>query len=141
MAVRHGRAFTHDVRARFPSAETSLARSSASPSSSSTHNGFCHYPPCLAQSIPDSSGHQLITCPRHTIIRNQLFLAWRSHPFGKPLLCTMNDLTLRLVLGESPVPYNASKKNCFQSWYQHLSDFILNLYKNIPSTPLFPKPL
>ena len=139
MRLRHGRAFTHDVRVRFPSASLNPSAQQA------VITPFCKNPPCLAAQVNDSVHHVLIDCPRHLSHRIHLLSSWSAHSFGAGTLHQLSDLTLSLLLGESPTkhikPINQSTKTKFSSWYLALSTFIIAVYQSLPVCADYPKPL
>lgn len=139
MRLRHGRAFTHDVRMRFPSSAINELATPSCPI-----NSFCKHSPCTANSINDSAQHLLLDCPLHQQARADLLRIWSGHPFGKQILSTQT-LTLSLLLGEAPVthpkPIDAARKAQFRSWYRALSLFIATVYRQLPVDTHYPKPL
>ena len=128
MRLRHGRAYTHDTRARF--AKTNQP----APSS------LCQHPPCLNSQTEDSVSHLLLSCPRHDQLKQDLLTKWKTIRFGR-FLRTTNDLSLKLLLGELPKAHNIKYRQQYVEWYQHLSDFVIALYQNLPVNDQCPVPL
>ena len=128
MRLRHGRAYTHDTRVRF----AKTGHPAPSP--------LCHHPPCMTGQIHDSVNHLLLTCPRHDQLKQDLLVKWKEIRIGK-FLRTINDLSLKLLLGELPKAHNIKYRQQYVEWYQHLSDFMISLYHNLPVNDQCPVPL
>lgn len=128
MRLRHGRAYTHDTRVRF--AKTGQP----------TPSPFCHHPPCLSNQTHDSVNHLLLACPRHDQLKQVLLTKWKGTRVGS-FLRTTNDLSLKLLLGELPKTHNIKYRQQYAEWYQHLSDFMISLYQNLPVNDQCPIPL
>lgn len=143
MRLRHGRAFTHDTRMRFPS--SSINQLAAIQQPIIQLDDLCKSGSCTANSISDSVQHLLIDCPSHHASRCKLLNHWSNHNFGRGKLPNIQSLTLALLLGESPIPHikpiNKSIKQEFISWYKSLADFIIEVYRNLPIDATYPKPL
>jgi hypothetical protein len=139
--LRHGRAFTHDIRIRFPSSSINQS----APGGQSANTALCKYGSCSVASINDSVQHLLVECPRHHSLRLKLLNEWSNHQFGMGKLSQISDLSLALLLGEPPTrhikPINRTMKANFTSWYDSLAQFIIAVYQNLPIHPNFPKPL
>jgi hypothetical protein len=132
--LRHGRAYTMDVRHRFP---RQIAPSPSMMTSSSTH---CFFPDCLAKSVDDSAIHQLLYCPRHIVARNLFVSQISNHPYGQRIR-SVKDLTISIVFGEPPIfPTHKNKVNIVL-WYQYLETFIRAIYNALPVTVDYPHPL
>ena len=147
MRLRHGRALTQDVRARFPS-------SNAGPSAPSQPQPqpqpqlhpqpvetFCPFPQCRRQRVEDGVSHLTLQCPRHSDSRQRLVDQWSQHAFGRGLINSVTDLTLPLVLGEAPQAYRPDKRAEYQSWFSALSDFAEHIYETMAQTSPHAKPL
>jgi hypothetical protein len=78
MRLRHGRAFTHDVRARFPSTAIQTDQPNPPPITD-----LCKHHQCEQNDFTDSVQHLLLDCPRHESIRNQLVHSWKQHRYGR----------------------------------------------------------
>jgi hypothetical protein len=137
MRLRHGRAFTHDIRARFPSNSIAVQSSQLNPP---PLNAYCKHPPCESACIDDSAQHLLTECPRHDQLRDVLLSKWKSHPYGRTLISTAS-LRLHMLLGEPPGTYDRKWKNKFIKWYEPLSDFIISVNNNLPTGEQYPVPL
>jgi hypothetical protein len=136
LRLRHGRAFTHDIRARFPSA----AIQSQSQSQQPPLNHFCKFPLCETNSVIDSVKHLLLDCPSQDTHRQTLFMEWKTHRYGRTLTSTAS-LRLHMLLGEPPGTYQHKYRNKYVQWYKPLVKFINSVYKNLPVTDQYPKPL
>ena len=128
MRLRHGRAFTHDVRVRFEK-----------PGLPSI-NPLCKFDTCETAGVKDSVEHLLQSCPRNNEARQALLTAWSQHCYGR-YIRTISDLKLHLLLGELPCKYNAKYRNKFTSWYASLSTFITEVRESRPVTEECPAPL
>lgn len=133
--LRHGRAFTHDNRARFPS----MAVQSNDPSSPPI-DAFCKHPPCQTNQTLDSVDHLLLECPSHSHLRQILVDEWKAHCYGRTLV-SVASLRLHMLLGEPPGTYHHKFKNKYIKWYQPLVKFIKSINTNLPTTEQYPKAL
>jgi hypothetical protein len=135
LRLRHARAFTHDVRARFPSAPAQT-QSANTPQVTP----FCKHPPCEASQTLDSVQHLLMDCPSHTDLRQALLNKWKTHPYGRTL-SSITSLRLHMLLGEPPGNYNRAYRNKYVKWYEPLVEFIRAVNTKLPTTEQYPKPL
>jgi len=126
--LRHGRAYTHDTRARFANTHQP------------TPSTYCQQPACLTNQMRDSIVHLLIDCPSQTQLKTQLLHQWQQLNLIQNL-ANISDLTLSLLLGELPNKYNIKLRLQYTKWYHHLSSFILALYHNLPTSDQNPIPL
>jgi len=137
MRLRHGRAFTNDVRHRFPV-------NGKTPVSSQ-----CSYPTCLAHldstgnpdPIIDSAKHLLLECPRHQSSRTTLIQLLNQTPYGRTI--TNNNITTEIVMGELPPGLVAKKSKIpiMKNWFSIIEQFIINVRAATPTTPEYPQPL
>ena len=146
MRLRHGRALTENVRARFPSASVSPPPPAPAPPPPQLQQQqpvetFCFFPQCRRQRVEDGVSHLTLQCPRHSDSRQQLVDQWSQHAFGRGLINTVSDLTLQLVLGEPPLAYRPAKRAECQSWFSALSDFAERIYETMAQTSPHAKPL
>lgn len=135
MRLRHGRAFTHDVRARFPS--TAIQNDHPNPP---PITDLCKHHLCEQNHITDSVQHLLLDCPRHETIRNQLVQSWKQHRYGRSII-SPTSLRLHMMLGEAPGTFTHQWKNKYIQWYRPLVTFINSLYNNLPTSDQYPVPL
>ena len=67
-------------------------------------------------------------------------MEWKTHSYGRTLTSTAS-LRLHMLLGEPPGTYQHKYRNKFVQWYKPLVKFINSVYKNLPVTDQYPKPL
>jgi hypothetical protein len=137
MRLRHGRAFTNDVRKRFPvTGKTPV----------SSH---CSFPTCLTHSdaagilspVEDSARHLLVECPRHALPRATLIQQIKQTPYANSII--NNTLTADIAMGELPPGLEAKKSTIqpMKHWFSLIEQFILAVRAATPTTAEYPKPL
>lgn len=124
--LENGIPFKQDVL----SSQFNLLR--AQPTTPSPVQTSCNKPLCKRLTITNHTQHLLVDCPAHQILRQTLVNSWSKHSFGQKSIKTTADLTLDLLLGQPPCPFdNQSEHEKFKTWYEPLTTFILALSKQI----------